>query len=420
MSSMWKIDRGMAKSLFFACIFCLLASPTLANESAQANMLMIEAVKLIQASEREPSAEGKFRLLERAHGNLLAIIERYPSTDLAVTLATGQRVGNISLHTVRQAMDQARVAEPGEPGAPARVWRHGAGVVAASLSSRGRRALTVSKDGVAELHDIETGELVRTWQHRARMTAAAFSPRGQRMLMAGGDGTVALREAGTGRILSEWQHDRAVGAVALSRDGGQALVAAGYATLLIDVATLDIRRTWQHGSPVRSVAYAPDGRWIFAGFADGRAVLGETGTGRTLHAWEHPGSGGGGVTSAAFSPDGRRVLAGAANTMAVLRDVATGRILHEWRLGDPATSVAFSRDGRWVLTGDEGYEVELHDTETGRTVHKWRYDDEPHALAFSPDGSQALMGFADGMAILCDIRRSSYARTHLTRDGGCW
>ena len=415
----------MVRRVFFACVFCLLASSSLADDAAQANRLMIEAVQLIQASEGEPSAEGKFKLLKKAHDNLVEIIEHHPSSDLAVRLATGQRIGNISLAAVRKAMDQARVIEPRKAGAPAQIWRHGAAVVAvASSPSGGRWVLTASRDGIAALHDVETGELLSTWQHRSEMSAAALSPRGRRVLTASRDGVVALRHTRTGNILNKWQHERGVRSVALSLEKGQALVGDGRAAVLIDVGSLEIQRSWRHKSPVTIVAYAPDGRWVLAGFADGRALLGEAGTGKTLHTWNHRGSGGGGVTSAAFSPDGRRVLTGAANTMAVMYDVATGKTLHKWRLGSPVTTVAYSRNGRWVLTGDDGYEVELHETKTGKTLHKWRYDDSPTALAFSANDRQALMGFADGIVILCDIqlseRRRGYTRTYLTRNGGCW
>ena len=44
---------------------------------------MVEAVGLVGAAEREPSAQERFRLLQRAHELLLDIVERHPSTDLA-------------------------------------------------------------------------------------------------------------------------------------------------------------------------------------------------------------------------------------------------------------------------------------------------------------------------------------------------
>ena len=429
---------GAGCRVVVACVLCLLASSSMADDAARANQLLVEAVALVRAAELEPAAEEKFVLLRQAHDNLVEIVERYPTTDLAVKLATGQWVGSISLAAVREAMNRARPANPQKPGEPVQVWRLGSGVAAVAIRSRGAQALIVARDGVAALHDIETGELLRTWQHPGGLSNAALtrqrtggastvavSPHGHRVLTAGRDGIVEMRDIETGQLLHRWQHERAVAAVALSRNGRSALVGVGPEALLIDVDELRIRHTWRGKSPVTTVSYAPDGQRILAGFADGRAVLGEAGTGRVLHTWKHPGSGGGGVMSAAFSPDGRRVLTGAANRTAVLRDTATGQTLRKWQVGAyRTTSVALSRDGRWVLTGDEGYEVELHDVETGETVRKWRYDASAEAVAFSPDGNRAVMGFADGVVIVCEIRMPergrSFARTVLTQDGGCW
>ncbi len=57
----------MTKRLFLAFVFCPSASPGLADGAAEANRLMIEAVRLIQASELEPPAAGKFPLPAKAH-----------------------------------------------------------------------------------------------------------------------------------------------------------------------------------------------------------------------------------------------------------------------------------------------------------------------------------------------------------------
>ena len=401
-------------------VLCLLAWPSLADDAARANRLMIDAVNLIQASNRVE----KFRLLKQAHDNLVEIIDRHPSTDLAVKLATGQRIGNITLSKVHNAMEQARVAKPAKPGAPVRVWRHGAAVVAvASSPPGGQWVFAASRDGVVALRDIRTGELVGTWRHGSEMSVA-LSPGGRRVLTGGRDGVVALRDTRTGHARHEWQHKRSVAAVALSGARGRALVGSGRNAFVVDVRTLKILHSWRHKSPATAVAYASDGRWILAGFADGRALLGDARTGRIVHQWKHPGSGSGGIMSAAFSPDGRRVVTGAANWRATLRDIDTGRTVHAWKIDSRVTAVAYSRDGRWILTGDDEYEVELHDTASGRTVRKWRYDTSPTAVAFSADTRIALMGFADGMLILCDIRRPErrrgYERTFLTTDGGCW
>lgn len=418
------------KRLFLACVICLLAAPSHADDAARANRLLIEAVGYIRDAKLEPSPEGKFVLLKKAHDNLVEIVERYPSTDLAVKLATGQRIGALSLPEVRKAMNRAsreRAPQPTSDGAPVWFWQHDASLIAIAVDHSGRLVLTVDGNGVGAVRDIGAGELVRTWRHGSGDgRAAAFSPRGERALTVGRRGLASLRAVGTGRVLGKsWEHDRKVGGVALSRDRRKALVGAGSAALLVDVGTLDILRRWRRKPPVTSVAWSPGGRWILAGFADGKAVLGEAATGKTRHVWKHPGSGAGGVMSAAFSADGRRVLTGGANWRAVLRDTRTGQVVRQWQVRARVTSVALSRDGRWALTGDDGWEVELHDAGTGRTVRKWRYEAEPRAVAFSPNGRRALMGFADGAVIVCDIQVDAgagrrYKRTSLTREGGCW
>ena len=407
------------------------------DNQGRANRLMVEAIKAMEAAETEPSGQRKYELLRQAFDSLARIVERYPATDLAVKLATGQRIGSISLAGVRRAMEQMRVPEPREDGAPVQVWRHEAGIVAVALPPGTGHALTVDRNGTAALHDIETGNLLRTWRHDGGLSDAdltrrrsggastvAVSPRGRTVLMAGNDGDLVLRDASTGRVRSKWQHGGAVGAVAMSRDRGLALVGVGREALLVDTRGMKVRRSWRGKSPVTSVALAPDGRWILAGFADGRTVLGNASTGGTHKTWKHRDSGGGGITSAAFSPDGRRVLIGAANRIAELHDVSTGETLHEWQHGRRVTSVAWSRDGRWALTGDEEYEVELHDAYSGRTLRKWRYDTSAEAVAFGPGDRKVMMGFADGVVILCEIQiprnQRGYQRTYLSSNGGCW
>ena len=416
--------------LVFAFVICLPALPAFADDNAQANRLMVEAVGLVGAAESEPSAQERFRLLQRAHELLLDIVERHPSTDLAVKLATGQQIGTISLAGVREAMDQARDAvaaappPPGQPGAPVQAWRHRKAVVAVGWSANGGRVTSVSRDGVAATRDVGAGATLHKWRHGGRVTAATLSPDGRRMLTAGARGIVALSDPATGEALARWQHDHAPNAVALFPRGRRALVALGSVVLLANTGTLDVLHTWRHRAPVTAVAVSRDGRRVLMGLAGGEGVLGDAETGATLRTWEHPGSGGGGLMSAAFSPDGRRVLAGAASQAAVLRDIRSGKVLHQWQAGYRVRSVAWSSSGRWVLTGDEGYEAELHEVETGRTLRKWRYDATVEALAFSPDERRVLMGFGDGAVIVCDLRlprkKRRYVRTTLTPDGGCW
>ena len=424
-SSMW-----IRLILALAVLLPALAATADDNANAEANRLMVQAVGLIGAAETEPSAQERYRLLRKAHELLTDIVERLPSTDLAVKLATGQRIGTVSLAEVREAMERARDADtaapppPGKPGAPVHVWRHRKAVVAVAWSANGGRVSSVSRDGVGMTHDMETGAALRTWRHGGRATTAALSPDGRQMLTAGADGVATLRDTGTGEVLARWQHEGTPSAVALFPRGRRVLVGVGSLVLLVNPGALEVLHTWRHREPVTSLALSPDRRRVLMGLAGGKGVLRDVETGAALRTWKHPGSGGGGLMSAAFSPDGRRVLVGGANRTAVLRDVRTGNILHRWNAGYRVRSVAWSSSGRWVLTGDEGYEAELHEVETGRTLRKWRYAGPVEALAFSPDERRVAMGFGDGAVIVCDLRlprkKRRPVRTTLTEGGGCW
>ena len=164
-------------------------------EAVEANKLMVEAIMLVDAVEKEPSAEVKYNLLRKALENLTAIVERFPSTDLAVNLASGQRIGKISLEKVRKALNEVALARPRRPGAPVRVWRHRSRIIAATFLRRKRHALTVGVDGIATVRNIRTGKILYKWRHGVNVTAAAVSRDRRRILTAGADRNAALRIA---------------------------------------------------------------------------------------------------------------------------------------------------------------------------------------------------------------------------------
>ena len=78
------------------------------DEEAEANKRFVEAVALLEAAKSEPAAPAKLSLLEQAETTRQTIIPRYPSTTLAVKLARGQQIGNVSLATVEVSVKAAR------------------------------------------------------------------------------------------------------------------------------------------------------------------------------------------------------------------------------------------------------------------------------------------------------------------------
>ena len=85
------------------------AGATLADDTASANKLFVEAVKLVKSAEGEKSFEKTLSVMEEALAGLNKIIDDYPYSDLAVKLISGQSIGGISLEDVGEAAERARI-----------------------------------------------------------------------------------------------------------------------------------------------------------------------------------------------------------------------------------------------------------------------------------------------------------------------
>ena len=79
------------------------------DDTASANELFVEAVKLVKSVENAEGSIEKAEVLEEALSKLNEIIDDYPSSDLAVKLISGQSVGGISLEDVGEAAVRARI-----------------------------------------------------------------------------------------------------------------------------------------------------------------------------------------------------------------------------------------------------------------------------------------------------------------------
>ena len=96
-------------AILIAITLLFSAGATLADDTASANKLFVEAVKLVKSAEGEKSFEKTLSVMEEALARLYKIIDDYPSSDLAVKLISGQSVGGISLEDVGEAAVRARI-----------------------------------------------------------------------------------------------------------------------------------------------------------------------------------------------------------------------------------------------------------------------------------------------------------------------
>lgn len=99
----------MITRLLLFGVMCLSVVPATADDSALANHLLVEAVKLVEEAATKSEKE-KVAPLQAALGKLNGIVEDLPSSELAVKLITGQPVGFLMLSNLQEQMVRAQLA----------------------------------------------------------------------------------------------------------------------------------------------------------------------------------------------------------------------------------------------------------------------------------------------------------------------
>jgi WD40 repeat protein len=276
---------------------------------------------------------------------------------------------------------------------------HGLAVLAVAASADGKLVVTGSADAHVRGFDPETGK--ELWRWASRKAACGVSVRkGNRHVAVGlADGTLAVLDV-TGatpkELSAQGAHVAGVAGVCFSPDGTRLASVGGDGALRVwtvaDTGALaklvqfdgQVTPTSSTGfSPLSTVAFGPDGRFVAAAGADAVVRVWDVQTKSEVRGlrghtdW---------VTSVAFGPDGRFVASVAAekdNTVRVFElppldntGAAGGHVL-------AVKAVAVSPDGKFVATASKDQTIKVWDLATGREVATLIGDtDEPISLAF--------------------------------------
>ena len=242
---------------------------------------------------------------------------------------------------------------------------------------------------------------------------ATYSPDGRQIAQADCSGQVRLYDAGTGRLLRSVTVGRGASWVAYSPEGSTVAVGAGPGVVLLDPHSGRVLRRLgvgarPGGGPAQTmaVAFSPSGQ-LLAATTPGGVTVWPVASGRARTFARDSAQG----PSLAFSPNGRWLYTGGFDGLARVYDVATGRLL---RTIDPAPSnhgatpwplvVAASHDGRrlaiaYPTAGGLGL-VSVYSTGTWRKQFDVMSiaDVEISSVGFSPDDTRVAVGAEDGTA----------------------
>ena len=201
--------------------------------------------------------DGSVRTWDGVYQSELAPFASLSSPVYSITTADG----GIRARTVdgrEHVLDVSTGAEVGTEDVPMRRPRRVVGPDGTAATFRGRR--------VRLLRD---GKVTMLRGFRDDVTGVAFSPAGDLLVTASKDRMARIWDVATGELLRRLPHNSAVRDAQFSPDGRWVITSAFLANVWDAEDGTNIVRLKGHDGPVTAVAFTPDGRFVLTGGADG-------------------------------------------------------------------------------------------------------------------------------------------------------
>ncbi len=300
---------------------------------------------------------------------------------------------------------------------------HGA-VYFAQFSPDGRRVVTASGDGTAQVWDADTGQPVAPpLRHKGPVWFAQFSPDSLRVVTASEDKTAQIWDTNTGLpITPPLKHPWSVGFAYYSPDGKRIVTDTwepdwtlrlwdAQSGLLLSQPITNVHR-------LRCYPFSRDCQRLVTSYGEHSAQIWDVMTGAPLVSLKHDDF----VWTAEFSLDGQRVVTACGDGTARIWDAQTGEqtappLYH----GESLWTAHFSPNGQRVVTVCNDMTIQVWDAKTGRALTAPRdqtteedaaeyeayqvhvgpvHQETPRYAQFSPDGNLLLMAFGRNPQLL--------------------
>lgn len=288
---------------------------------------------------------------------------------------------------------------------------------AIAVAPDGKTIASGSWDRTVRLWNAETGKSTQMLTaHEHQLFSVAFSPDGKYLASGDSQGIVHLWEAMTGRWLAklETQSNQVI-ALAFSPDSRQLATANNNNNVKVyDVATRRLAFTIPHDTPVLTLDYSRDGKYLATGCQDSsEAKLWDARTGRALRTFKgHHGS----LWGAAFAPQSNLLATCGDDGVIKLWDVATGQELATLRGHTTlVATLAFAPDGKSLASGGWDKQIKLWEIPPHRSEEELKgHQNWIRAVAFDPTAkaNKLLATASDDHTIkLWDVTRREELQT---------
>jgi WD40 repeat protein len=273
-------------------------------------------------------------------------------------------------------------------------------ITSVQLSKDEKYLLATFWYGPPRIWNVQTGEFVKEFNVESN-PCAAFNSDGKRMVTGSSTGSAQIMDVLTGKKIQDLKGStntpqvsvyKSSGLATLSPDGGKFLIVNNIVSFSVWDAT-----TFTHLKSVNipyngysHMEFTPDGKKILVASERDTAYLVDSQTGEVLQRFN-----GLNVTTETlrlFGADGNKILSLGSDSVARIWDALNGNLLFEIKdNGNPVTMAEMSADGTRILTAHKDATVDIWDGNNGTIIAK--LDDYVNGLKivqFSPDGLKVL------------------------------
>ena len=212
-------------------------------------------------------------------------------------------------------------------------------------------------------------------------------------------------------------------AVAFAPDGKSWAMAGGQSVHVLPIGPanqhIDLPNDMETSSPIRSMAFAPDGKHLAVGLLDGRVTLpSEQDNRKETTIFRSPNNA---VEALVYSPDGRSIAIGGTDRVVRIIDVERETV-RLTLLGHrrPITGLSFSPDGKLLASSSDGepalfvWDVASGDVVSNPTLPDASSGEGLACLTFSPDG-KALYAAGERGVTTFDMTEGHRPPSHVAR-----
>lgn len=400
--------------------FVKVLSGTLKNTDIRFSMLWNQFERDRIAEERkERERQNRLLLLESRYLSEKALDIAHIDSRLAKKLVLRALPENLNDPQDRPYCPEAESALRKIRNYRSSIFKHHAGVRDFIPSPKGDKAVSVSRDGVIKLSDIEKGLIIHEIDtHADGFVGISYSNDGNHIATFGDSHSIKLwnAETLTLNLCIETEKNEYVNRLVFTPDDKS----------LITLSNKRYLKFWNvsdgslfHKVEINdSTAIAIDrkGQWLALATCNYSICIFDLNKLKIIKRIENAHSEP--ITSITFSPDGTRILSGAFDGKFKVWDWAEGTAEIEQATGKTAGgytpivhTVKYSEDGKWIVTATNDFAIRVWNAATGDLLEEksagktgliW-------SANFSPDGSSILSAHEDGTARIWDIKpKASY------------